>query len=63
MKVFILMEVFLLEVKLFGVPVTFNKLPALNLSGSALLLGAPFFTKFVDMDKHKNINVKRQRGT
>jgi len=68
-------------VKLFGVDFTLDKLPAMSLAGSAILLGSPFFTQFIvqidypnsriqlfpkksiDMDKFKNVNIKRQRGT
>ncbi|MBT3202940.1 MAG: hypothetical protein HOM14_08895 [Gammaproteobacteria bacterium] len=70
-----------IPLKLFGVEITLNKLVEVNLSGPAILLGAPFFNNFIvqidypnsriqllpkksiDLDKFKNVNVKRQRNT
>ncbi len=68
-------------ITLFGTDLVFDKLIGINIPGAAILLGAPFFQKFIvqidfpnsrmqlfpknsiDMDKFKNVNVKRQRGT
>jgi len=50
-----------IPVKLFGQDVTFNKMPAVGLGGSAIMLGAPFFRQFIIQIDYPNSRIQLLR--